>query len=789
MKKHPMLLPLFILLFTVSLFAQTPGPKREFRSAWIATVVNLDWPPSPTASTQAKKDALITMLDSLRALNINAVVFQVRPECDALYQSSYEPWSYYLTGQQGVAPSPFFDPLQFVLEEAHKRSIEVHAWFNPYRAERSVGSYTLASNHVAVQHPDWTFIRSGLRMLNPGIPAVRNFVTNVIMDVVRRYDVDGIHFDDYFYPYEGMGSEDAATFQTYPNGFTNILDWRRNNVNMLIAQIHDSIKAVKPYVKFGISPFGIWKSSYPPGISGMSSYYDIFCDPINWLQNRKIDYLTPQLYWPIGGNQDYLKLMPWWADSVHRNQRHFYPGQAPYRVTAAWNATEMPRQIRANRSNPKTLGSVFFRVNDGIMNNPKGFKDSLKNDLYRYPALPPVMTWLDNVIPNAPSGLTYQKSPSSGLYEFMWNAPTPAADNDTASYYVLYRFISSTVTPTDLNNPQNIVGVYRSKSVVPTVPPNINGPYYYVVTSLDRVANESVISNVLSVSPPVAPQLNAPVNNSGSEPQSVIFKWNGVNPVSKYRLQVSASADFSTLVYDNGAIFDTTITLSILKGETKYYWRVFAQNAGGPSASSEVRNFTTGFPASVDLIYPPNSATSVGIDSLFNWTIRPVATSYRVQVNYSLNFNPATMVLDTVITQNPPYRHKNLKANTLHFWRVSAINALGASDFSSYFRFTTSAVSDISELGGTPSEYQLNQNFPNPFNPETTILFSLKKSGFTSLKVYDMLGSEVAILASEEMPAGNYQVRFDASHLASGIYLYELISGDVRLLNKMQLIK
>ena len=248
----------------------------------------MDWPSSPTASVDKQKEDLIKLLDELKAININCVVFQIRTECDALYASNYDPWSYWLTGAQGTAPSPFFDPLEFAVEEAHKRGIELHAWFNPYRAEKTVGAYSISNQHVTKLHPDWVIQIGSFKFLNPGLPEVMEYVTNVVTDVVKRYDVDGVHFDDYFYPYppNNITNQDYATFQAYPRGFSNIADWRRNNVNMLVKMVNDSIQVHKSYVRFGISPFGIWKSGVPSGIIGLSAYNDIYCDAVAWLQAR-----------------------------------------------------------------------------------------------------------------------------------------------------------------------------------------------------------------------------------------------------------------------------------------------------------------------------------------------------------------------------------------------------------------------------------------------------------------------------------------------------------------------
>jgi len=249
------------LLISTSLYADGISIKYEFRGAWIALVRNEDWPSKPGLSTEQQQYELRLMLDELQANNINAVIFQVRPECDAIYQSNIEPWSYWLSGEQGKAPDPFYDPLQFAIDEAHKRGMELHAWFNPFRAEGNNVAYTLDENHVVNTHPDWIVTINNFKLLNPGLAEVRDYVIDVIMDVVENYDVDGIHLDDYFYPYppNQIINQDIETFNLFPRNFSNIEDWRRDNVNLLVEKISDTLSTTKPSLKFGISPFGIWK--------------------------------------------------------------------------------------------------------------------------------------------------------------------------------------------------------------------------------------------------------------------------------------------------------------------------------------------------------------------------------------------------------------------------------------------------------------------------------------------------------------------------------------------------
>lgn len=428
-------------------------PKQEFRGVWIATVTNLDWPSSRTASPASQQADLVAHLDQLKAAGVNAILFQVRTEADALYASTIEPWSYYLTGTEGQAPNPFWDPLEFAIREAHKRGMELHAWLNPYRADRVPGLYTRASNHVTVTNPEWiltaTSTSSSIRILNPGIPAVRERITTVVMDIVRRYDVDGIHFDDYFYPYppNDMGFNtprwdlDLATFQQHGAGFQLRGDWRRHNINSMVKAVHDSIKAVKPHVKFGISPFGIWKSGTPSGISGMNAWDVIYADALQWLSVKSVDYITPQLYWRFGGGQDYGKLAPWWSEFSSAAQRHHYPGLAAHNLTT-WTLNDITSQIRLNKSDSRIQGEVLFRSRF-VGNNTKNLADSLRTNYYREPAITPAMPWLPQGQPSAPQQLMATPNQAGTVATLTWTKPVvTSATADTTLFYLVTRAAS-----------------------------------------------------------------------------------------------------------------------------------------------------------------------------------------------------------------------------------------------------------------------------------------------------------------------------------------------------------
>ncbi len=773
------------------------NPKREFRAAWIATVTNLDWPTTRGGDAVLQQLQLNTMLDKLKSMGINVVIFQVRTECDALYNSPYEPWSYWLTGAQGVPPSPYYDPLQFAVEQAHRRGMELHAWFNPYRCVKTVSgaaSYPKAATHVSQTHPDWVLYFSnstgGIQILDPGNPAVRDYVTNVITDVVRRYDIDGVHWDDYFYLYEGITTQDDSSWIKYRRGFAveDRAGWRRDNVNLLVKAVHDSILAVKPYVKFGISPFGIWKSGVPAGITGLSSYDVLYSDGVTWLKNGYIDYLTPQLYWKIGGSQDYLTLMPWWADQARTAGRHLYPGHAPYHITDGqnWSASELPNQIRADRSVAGTEGSVFFRAGNGLIDNPKGFADSLRANFYRTIALIPPMPWKDSIPPNAPQNLRFEQIAGTGNAALRWDPPTPGVDGDSAFRYVVYRFDHGSVAPTELASAENIVAVEPGPSSVPSSV-GTGGGVYFVVTALDRGQNESTMSNVSQVTTPVAPVLAGPLSGSADAADSVVLRWNSAPLTSWYQVQVATDSTFQTSLVVNTAVTDTFIVVPSLTGQIPYYWRVGAVNPAGYGPYAAAWTFASARPATPVLVSPVNPTANVSLNPTLAWSPAQAAQTYRIQISKSSTF--ATLVLDTTAIADTTVSVSGLESYTIYYWRVQGVNTVAPGLWSAIFRFRTATVTVVADEATVPTDFVLKQNYPNPFNPATTIEFGLPQTARTTLRIYDVLGREVQVLIDDVRGPGSYAVSFLASDLPSGTYFYVLTSGPTRIVKKMLLLK
>ncbi len=793
--KRSILFSILVLFFLDLIQCQTIPIKRETRGAWIATVANIDWPSSNTSSVAAQQAQLTSIFDQLSAAGINVAIFQIRSECDAMYQSPYDPWSYWLTGSQGTAPNPLWDPLAYAVQLAHERGMELHAWFNPYRAERSVGNYSTSSNHVTKTHPEWilqvvTSPTTGAKVnfLDPGLQAVRDYVSKIISDVVRRYDVDAAHMDDYFYV-EPMGNQDATTFANFPRGFTDLGDWRRDNVNLLIKQVYDSIQVIKPWVKWGISPRGIWRNGVPTGIVGNDNYITIFCDAKAWLNGKYIDYLAPQLYWKIGGNQDYTKLLPWW-NSVS-NGREIIPGLAAYRINASGfgPASEIANQIRFDRADGSTEAGNFLYTTNSITGNFGGIIDTLKNDLYHYKALLPPMKWKDTIPPNAPQQIRFARLGSNPIDVVQWDTPSPASDGDTAGFYVVYKTPSASVSQTDIDDAKNILSVSNSHYINPL---NIATPVTgnFVVTTLDRNHNESPASGVVSITtPPLQPVLASPANNEDSLSASVPLRWNYTPLSSAYKIQISRDSSFvDSLTTTTGLLQDSSYIASNLEGQRSYYWRVKGINFVGEGNYSSFSSFMTGQPETPLLAFPANLSTNLDVNNIvFSWNKTKAASSYRAQLSLSLDFS--TPVLDSIGLLDTTMTVFNLNYNKIYNWRVSAKNIFGESVWSSIFRFKTKTATFVYGEETVPSEFALYQNYPNPFNPETKIRFAVVGNDFTILKVYDILGSEVYTLVNEQLPSGTYTVVFNGENLASGVYIYRLISGKYSETKKMVLQK
>jgi uncharacterized lipoprotein YddW (UPF0748 family) len=387
-----------------------PEVKREFRAVWVATVANIDWPSRPGLTSDQQQYELIKILDRAAALNMNAIIFQVRPAADAIYDSALEPWASYLTGEMGSAPLPYYDPLEFVIREAHKRGLELHAWFNPFRAGHPVDTSEVSPDHISRTNPEMVHQYGDFLWLDPGLPEAREHSKKVIMDVVERYDIDGIHFDDYFYPYRSYADgsdfpDDISWEQALENGTTmSRSDWRRNNVDRFIEQIYREIKEKKPHVKFGISPFGIWQPGYPRRTTGFNSHEELYADARRWLRSGWLDYIAPQIYYRTDQiAQPFPVILQWWVEqNIH--DRHIWPGLFTSRLVTpdvTWTGDEIQRQLYVLRGFPGVNGAIHFSM-QAIMRNPDRFRDLLASGPYAEPAIVPGTPWINNQNPAKP---------------------------------------------------------------------------------------------------------------------------------------------------------------------------------------------------------------------------------------------------------------------------------------------------------------------------------------------------------------------------------------------------
>ncbi len=441
--------------------ANLPNVPREFRAAWVATVANINWPSKNNLSTEQQKQEAINLLDMLKNNNFNAVIFQVRPSADALYKSSLEPWSYFLTGTIGKAPSPYYDPLEFWVEEAHKRGLELHVWLNPYRAHHSNGGQVTSESLVRKSPENVVRLRNGMYWFDPASQETQNHAASVVMDIVKRYDIDGVHFDDYFYPYAtyngGADFPDDKTWFAYKKNGGNLSrpDWRRDNVNKFIKRIYTEIKKEKPSVKFGLSPFGIWKPGYPSGVTGSSQYDELYADAKLWLNEGWIDYFTPQLYWPIDPpRQSFTSLLKWWQ-SENKHNRHLWPGLNTVEVRAANRADEIKRQIAVTREViPNSVGAVHWSI-AGLTKNPMLLK-ALHDGPYSQKALVPASPWL-SANPILKPTLLLTNQPSSVFVKWLHKQP------EQVFKWVTYARYGDTWDIQILDGPQSELSLPKSK--------------------------------------------------------------------------------------------------------------------------------------------------------------------------------------------------------------------------------------------------------------------------------------------------------------------------------------
>ena len=485
----------------------TPQAEREFRGVWVATVANIDWPSKPGLSTEEQMKEATAILDTVVALRLNAVVLQVRPHCDAMYASKFEPWSYYLTGVQGKPPEPYYDPLVFWVEEAHKRGIELHAWFNPYRAHMPRGGEITDSSIIRKRPGLAKESGGGTWWLDPAKQEVQDHSYNVVMDVVRRYDVDGIHFDDYFYPYGDGTFPDDDTWAEYKKsgGSLSREDWRRHAVNTFIERLYEGIKWEKPQVKFGISPFGIGKPGDPPSIQGFDQYNGLYADARLWFRKGWIDYWTPQLYWPVNQiPQSFPVLLGWWTRENVMG-RNLWPGMIVGRMTSEKGADEIINQIMIERGFvPEGPGHVHFSMK-AFMKDSSALNTGLKNGPYQKQALVPTSLWLDDVAPSVPKVTATIADDSTVVLSW-----SHANTSDVFRWVVYYQYGKSWDYRI-LNEQDRMLAIPTSRTVMERprarqreVNTQVRVEYLtrIAVSAVDRLGNESELATQTVARPP-----------------------------------------------------------------------------------------------------------------------------------------------------------------------------------------------------------------------------------------------------------------------------------------------
>lgn len=660
------------LCLTLMLQAQ---PKREFRSAWLTTVWAIDWPKTHSKATEAgqlkQQDELRAIVDSLSEANMNAVFFQVRGFSDAMYKSKYEPWSQYLTGTRGE--EPMYDPLQLLIEYAHSKGIEVHAWVNPYRYGTS-SVYGKAPNDYHYTHPEWLVKCGDITILNPSMPEVRKQICCVIADMVENYDLDGVLFDDYFYQSGYQSSYDEDLYNKSGTTLSRA-DWRREQVNLMVRNVRDTIKATKPWVTFGIGPAGVAGASadkygveHCPSPSGDWQYNGIYSDPLAWYNEKTIDYMAPQIYWKIDSYTNYDLLAKWWSDMACHFGRHMYVSHSlsalkPNGTNLSANefyADEIGAQTELNRLYDRmgAPGSCWYGLSHGL--DTKGFIQYIKNKVYTRPAVVPQMSWY------ATDKCLYVSNIRKNGQKLSWDAP---AEN---LRYVVYCIPTNPETTVGLTGTSEyLLGTaYTNSFQVPTVSTPLG--YTYAVAVLDRYGNEYPArrySNKQWGTTPQA-QLIAPIENAYTLLPSNAT-WHAVEGADSYSFQLSKSPDFATLDYEY-ELTDTTFYLGKiywLNSEGTYYWRVRTRSIDKEDSYSTIHSFHGSY---FKVQYPLNGDTTNYNPTFVCDSILVQNVEYTFELATTSAFNDAD-IIHTAVTNIPRYTLPDtLIASRNYYLRVSA---------------------------------------------------------------------------------------------------------------------
>lgn len=654
-------------------------PKQEIRSAWVATVWKLDWPQTVITKTgdtkqiAKQKQEMIELLDSMAANNMNAVNFQVRSRCDAMYKSSYEPWSSDLVAKRGMDPG--YDPLAFVVEECHKRGLECHAWINPYRYESQVGQWNEDDpNNYRKQHPDWLLDVNGASILNPGRKEVVQRITDICREIITNYDVDGILYDDYFYLADIKDSDDADLYSAYKNagGTMSLGDWRRDNVNRMVKSVYNMIQTVKPWVRFGISPAGVActsssvanKYGIKPCPSGSDwQYNDIYSDPIAWLNDKSIDFISPQIYWTIGNTTNYEKIAPWWSEVAAHFGRHFYSSHSITSLNTLSNApetsgiehlmittkasgpnntkySEYANEIELNRTSSldNSPGSIFYSAKylyrKGNTGSKESFAHYLKRTTYTCKSLIPAMTWKTGNNPGAIKNLTCEGN------VLKWDA----YDNVRYTVYA----VSNSVKKEDFaKGAESLIGISYSNSF--EIPSEYLAGYRYAVCVYDRVGNEyePTFYNAISTESLAAPVIAAPADGAKTQ-DPFDLSWSAVDKATVYFVDMAHDADFKDMIKSvrtTATQISSSAFIDYLNNNEKVYWRVRACAAGYNDGVSATKTF---FPQILSVIYPADGATDVNPVFTATWNLADGKTPALVEIAADADFSNIVFSAESV---------------------------------------------------------------------------------------------------------------------------------------------
>jgi uncharacterized lipoprotein YddW (UPF0748 family) len=800
------LLPFVLILLLISTQSFTQEPDRELRAVWLTSVYNIDWPHSTNVSPINQQNRLRDILNRLQETNINAVLFQVRPQADALYQSAYEPWSQWITGTRGQVPT--YDPLALVIEEAHKRGIEVHAWLNPYRFEINAGQYAGLPGDYSQTHPELIFTHNNRTYFDPGNPGTTQLIKKIIADMITNYNLDGVVFDDYFYPSGMTLSLDQQTYDTWGT-LEFVQQWypdltrgnfRRASVNNMIREVNDTIKAIDPHMVFGVSPAGIystqasaaanWGTTLPSGISGNDNYNVIFCDPLAWLHDGSVDYISPQLYWVIGGPQDFVTLTEWWGFQASRYDKHHYPSLGSYRLYSQkdmpfpdfdsypaflesiishfvkegesdkfnWPVTEIENQIIANRNSPHNLaqGLIFYNTNTYI-NTTKDLAGYLANDLFSEKSIFPYLPWLPPTQPGAPAiaeigaigedsdalAMNIADSPAERFLLYGWeqmptkNNPDEADfmqvvfGKDFARFYPeenAYFSIAEFLPNRELGN---ISGTYSFEYLDPVV-----------ITSPD----DETICDMFA------------------------FTWTQVPESTSYRVLIATKQNPSTVVFASPETTQNIFELpsGILAGQQNYVFRVKATSPEGVSWSAP-EGFFTGYPLSTILNAPANGAVNVNINTTMQWNTVPGVGFYHVQVATDPSFDEQFLVINQEPVNQNIYSITLEQPNTLHYARVRTADACGYSSWSQVNSFTTGQGTSVEDM--RPHVLRV---FPNPARDNCKVDYPVAV-GERTIQWFSTGGQ---LLGEEIRKDVTTSDSFDLSHLPAGLYTVQIQTGN-----------